>query len=52
MDDGGLDDPIEPEDPTDVRRKERSSSSLLFLHLHFSRPPTNVNPLIHTRRKI
>jgi hypothetical protein len=32
MDDGGLDDPIEPEDPTDVNK---NSSALLFFILHF-----------------
>lgn len=31
MEDGGFDDPIEPEDPTDVNKK--NSSSYLFIYL-------------------
>lgn len=48
IDDGGLDDPIEPEDPTDVN----SFSHSIFLSISFSRRPINVNQRIHTRRKI
>ncbi len=48
IDDGGLDDPIEPEDPTDVNKIH---CIFLFSNI-FSRLPINVNLLIHTKRKI
>jgi hypothetical protein len=35
MEDGGLDDPIEPEDPTDVNRIIRLFSFILFFFVDF-----------------
>jgi hypothetical protein len=51
MEDGGLDDPIEPEDSTEVNRKVYYLFILVFF-VYFYRFPINVNLQIHIKRKI
>ena len=58
MEDGVFDDPIEPEDPTDVRNIKFIIKYSLFLKIFIlnlqnnCRYPINVNRLIHIRKKI